>query len=133
GAGSRWRDVYAVLKPENLTTVGGRVGDVGVGGFLLGGGIGFLSTEHGFGSDSIVNYEVVLGNGSIVNANLEQHADLYWALKLGSTNFGVVTRFDMTTFPQGAVWGGSQFFAIRDAPILLEHLVTFTKKLAEDP
>lgn len=99
----------------------------------LPGGIGFSSAEYGFGSDNIVNYEVVLGNGSIVNANRDQHGDLYWALKLGSTNFGVVTRFDMTTLPQGPVWGGSQFFAIQDAPVLLEHLVTFTKKLAEDP
>ncbi|KAJ4482430.1 hypothetical protein J3R30DRAFT_3459408 [Lentinula aciculospora] len=133
GAGSRWRDVYAVLQPENLTTVGGRVGDVGVGGFLLGGGIGFLSAEHGFGSDNIVNYEVVLVNGTVISASQNQHSDLYWALKLGSTNFGIVTRFDMLTFPQGPVWGGSQFFAIKDAPILLERLVTFTEKLAEDP
>ncbi|KAJ3800875.1 hypothetical protein GGU11DRAFT_742095 [Lentinula aff. detonsa] len=133
GAGSRWRDVYALLQPENLTTVGGRVGDVGVGGFLLGGGIGFLSAEHGFGSDNVINYEVVLANGSVINANREQHSNLYWALKLGSTNFGIVTRFDMLTFPQGLVWGGSQFFAIKDAPVLLERLVTFTEKLATDP
>ncbi|KAF8827915.1 hypothetical protein HHX47_DHR4000570 [Lentinula edodes] len=133
GAGSRWRDVYTVLQLQNLTTVGGRVGDVGVGGFLLGGGIGFLSAEHGFGSDNIQNYEVVLVNGSIINANQKQHSSLYWGLKLGSTNFGVVTRFDMFTFSQGPVWGGSQFFAIKDAPNLLERLVTFTEKLAEDP
>ncbi|KAJ4497062.1 hypothetical protein C8R41DRAFT_824588 [Lentinula lateritia] len=133
GAGSRWRDVYTVLQLQNLTTVGGRVGDVGVGGFLLGGGIGFLSAEHGFGSDNIQNYEVVLVNGSIINANRKQHSNLYWGLKLGSTNFGVVTRFDMFTFSQGPVWGGSQFFAIKDASNLLERLVTFTEKLAEDP
>ncbi|KAJ3729313.1 hypothetical protein C8R42DRAFT_160828 [Lentinula raphanica] len=134
GAGSRWRDVYAVLQPMNLTTVGGRVGDVGVGGFLLGGGIGFLSAEYGFGSDNVIEYEVVLANGSVIHAtNQNQHSDMYWALKLGSTNFGVVTRFDMLTYTQGPVWGGSQFFAIQDAPILLERLVEFTEKLAEDP
>ncbi|KAG7093432.1 hypothetical protein E1B28_007111 [Marasmius oreades] len=133
GAGYRWRDVYRELAVYNLTTVGGRVGDVGVGGFLLGGGISFLTPKHGFGSDNIVNYEIVLANGSIVNANVNDHADLYWALKLGSTNFGIVTRFDMATFPQGQAWGGSQFYAIDDARALLEKLVTFTKNLVQDP
>ncbi|THU92995.1 FAD-binding domain-containing protein [Dendrothele bispora CBS 962.96] len=133
GSGCRWREVYSALKPRNLTTVGGRVGDVGVSGFLLGGGIGFLSAEHGFGSDSVVNYEVVLADGSIVNANSREHPDLFWALKLGSTNFGIVTRFDMVTYPQQQVWGGSQFFALKDARALLDGLVSFTDKLAEEP
>ncbi|KAF5382383.1 hypothetical protein D9757_009809 [Collybiopsis confluens] len=132
-AGARWRDVYSVLKPENLTTVGGRVGDVGVGGFLLGGGIGFLSAEHGFGSDNVVNYEVVLSNGSIVHANSASHPSLYWALKMGSTNYGIVTRFDMMTYAQGPVWGGSQFYSIEQAPKLLDKLVKFTEKLDSDP
>ncbi|KAF9266702.1 FAD-binding domain-containing protein [Marasmius fiardii PR-910] len=132
-AGNRWRDVYRALAPYNLTTVGGRVGDVGVGGFLLGGGIGFLTAKHGFGSDNIVNYEVVLADGSIVNANMDDHADLHWALKLGSTNFGIVTRFDMITYPQGQAWGGSRFYAIKDASVLLKELVTFTEKLSVDP
>ncbi|KAK7033922.1 hypothetical protein VNI00_012546 [Paramarasmius palmivorus] len=132
-SGSRWRDVYNELTPYNLTTVGGRVGDVGVGGFLLGGGIGFLSAEHGFGSDNVVNYEVVLADGTVINANNNEHHDLYWALKLGSTNFGIVTRFDMSTIPQGLVWGGSQFYSLKDAPALLEKLVVFTKKLGEEP
>ncbi|KAL0579493.1 hypothetical protein V5O48_002535 [Marasmius crinis-equi] len=132
-AGSRWRDVYRVLTPHNLTTVGGRVGDVGVGGFLLGGGIGFLTAKHGFGSDNVVSYEVVLADGSIVTANDKEHSDLFWALKLGSTNFGIVTRFDMKTFPQGKAWGGSQFFAFDDAPILLEKLVAWTRKASDDP
>ncbi|KAK1224657.1 hypothetical protein PQX77_012402 [Marasmius sp. AFHP31] len=132
-AGSRWRDVYKELTPHNLTTVGGRVGDVGVAGFLLGGGIGFLTSKHGFGSDNVINYEVVLADGTIVNANDEENSDLYWALKLGSTNFGIVTRFEMRTFSQGKAWGGSQFFALDDAPGLLERLVGFTKKSSDDP
>ncbi|KAF5360067.1 hypothetical protein D9758_007587 [Tetrapyrgos nigripes] len=126
GAGCRWTDVYAALRPWNLTVVGGRVGDVGVAGFLLGGGIGFLSSEHGFGSDNVLNYEVVLADGSIVNANTEEHADLFWAFKLGSTNFGIVTRFDLAAFPQGQVWGGSRFYAVKDARDLLDGLVSFT-------
>ncbi|KAJ7229968.1 hypothetical protein GGX14DRAFT_553471 [Mycena pura] len=67
--------------------------------FLHGGGISFLSLEHGFGFDNVVAYEVVLADGTIVVATTHSHPDLYWAIKYGSTNFGIVTRFDMTTFP----------------------------------
>lgn len=96
-------------------------------------GISFLSIEQGFGSDNILNYEVVLSNGSIVDVNQPSLPDLYWALKFGSTNYGIVTRFDMTTYPLGQMWGGSRFFNISLGPPLLEYLVRFTDKLKEDP
>ncbi|KAJ7477313.1 hypothetical protein B0H11DRAFT_1300347 [Mycena galericulata] len=133
GAGSSWRAVYHFLDPYNLTTVGGRTSDVGVSGFLLGGGISFLSLEHGLGSDNVVAYEVVLANGEICVATPNSHPDLYWAIKYGSTNFGIVTRFDMTTFPLGKFWGGAFFYSISQARPLLDSLVTSTAKLAEDP
>lgn len=151
GSGCRWRDVYGVLEPLNLTTVGGRSSDVGVGGFLLGGmsslvarshiinklvvsgGISFLSLREGFGSSNIVNYEVVLADGSITDVNEHSHSDLYWALKLGSTNYGIVTRFDMITYPQREMWGGALFFDISQGLPLLDALVDFTQNLADDP
>lgn len=97
--GGRWRNVYADLEKQGVTVTGGRDGDVGVGGFLLGGGNSFFSGRMGFGCDSVVNYEVVLGNGTIVNANNETNADLWRALKGGSSNFGIVTRYDMEALP----------------------------------
>ncbi|XXG96804.1 hypothetical protein Hte_003095 [Hypoxylon texense] len=86
GSGSNWGQVYAFLEEHGLTAIGGRQKDVGVGGFLLG------------GADSIVNFEVVLADSTIVNANQEENPDLYRALKGGGTNFGVVTRFDIQTY-----------------------------------
>lgn len=71
---------------------------VGVGGLLLGGGVGWTTPRTGFGCDSVVNYEVVLRNGQIVNANATSHSDLWRALKGGSSNFGIVTRFDLQAF-----------------------------------
>ncbi|KAF7353913.1 Fad binding domain-containing protein [Mycena venus] len=133
GSGCRWHHVYAALKPHNLTTVGGRVPDVGVAGFLLGGGISALSLAHGFGSSNIVNYQVVLADGTIRDVNEQTLSDLYWALKLGSTNFAVVTRFDMTTYPLSDVWGGSLVFEISKGPALLQSHVDFTAKLSSDP
>ncbi|KAJ6630385.1 hypothetical protein B0H10DRAFT_984870 [Mycena sp. CBHHK59/15] len=133
GAGCRWHEVYSALKPYNLTTVGGRVPDVGVSGFLLGGGISVLSPAHGFGSSNILNYQVVLADGLISDVNQEMLPDLYWALKYGSTNFAIVTRFEMTTFPLLDVWGGSFVFDISHAPALLQSHVDFTAKLVSDP
>ncbi|KAL0572242.1 hypothetical protein V5O48_009724 [Marasmius crinis-equi] len=105
GPGSRWQEVYKAMAPYNVSTAGGRINAVGVGGFLLGGGIAFGSVDTGFGGDSVFNYEVVLSDGQIVNANKDTNPDLFWALKLAGTNYGIVTRFDMRTFHSPSIWG----------------------------
>jgi FAD/FMN-containing dehydrogenase len=97
--GGRWRDVYANLETYGVTAAGGRDGNVGVGGFLFGGGISYYQAQIGFSRDTIVNYEVVLGNGTIVNANRTANADLWKVLKGGGNNFGIVTRFDVEAIP----------------------------------
>ncbi|KAL0573632.1 hypothetical protein V5O48_008328 [Marasmius crinis-equi] len=93
-----WGEVYTTLSSLNLYVAGGRLPVVGVGGFLMHGGISFSSFEHGFASETVVNYEVVLADGSIVNANATSYPDLFWALKWGSTNYGIVTRLDLSTY-----------------------------------
>ena len=65
---------------------------MGVGGLLLGGGLSFLSAQYGLAADNVVNYEVVLASGSIVNANATSYTDLFWALKGGGNQFGEHTR-----------------------------------------
>ena len=111
GPGGQWQDVYETLAPHGVTVTGGRAGSVGVGGFLTGGGNSFHSASHGMACDTVVNFEVVLGNGSIVNANANENPDLWVALKGGSGNLGLVTRFDLSVikFPDLArqdIWGG---------------------------
>ncbi|KIK51148.1 hypothetical protein GYMLUDRAFT_50717 [Collybiopsis luxurians FD-317 M1] len=133
GPGCTWHDVYTVLQPHGLAVVGGRSSGVGVGGFLMGGGISFLSLQHGLGSDNVVNYEAVLADGSVVNANMGTNSDLHWALKLGSTNFAIVTRFDLVTFPLAEMWGGGQIYDISMAELLVDNLESVTRKLVEDP
>ncbi|QPC78109.1 hypothetical protein HYE68_008861 [Fusarium pseudograminearum] len=105
-AGSIWRDVYEALEPFGVTAAGGRTSTVGVAGFLTGGGNTFYTARYGFGCDQVVNFEVVLGDGRIVNANKTENADLWKALKGGSTNFGIVTRFDLQAFDAPLLWGG---------------------------
>jgi hypothetical protein len=111
GAGNTWYDVYTKLQPLGLTVIGGRVSAIGVGGLTLGGGISFFSGRYGWACDNVNNYEVVLADGSIQEVSYSSpYSDLYWALRGGGNNFGIVTRFDLMTFPQGDLWAGSETF-----------------------
>ncbi|KAF4860920.1 FAD-dependent monooxygenase yanF [Colletotrichum siamense] len=119
GPGARWAGVYEeVEKHGDLTVTGGRGGNVGVSGLTLGGGASYHTGYRGFACDDVKNYEVVLADGTIVNANAGENPDLYKALKGGSNNFGIVTRFDMQTFSSapGGLYGGLIFmdYAYRD-------------------
>ncbi|EFX03777.1 FAD-binding domain containing protein [Grosmannia clavigera kw1407] len=104
GAGARWRDVYPQLTPHNVTVMGGRLGSLGVGGFLSGGGLTFLSRRQGFACDNIYGYEIVLASGEVTYVTEASHAGLWLALKGGSNNFGIITRFDVLTFPSNRMW-----------------------------
>lgn len=112
---------------------GGREGLVGVGGLLLGGGKTFYTCRVGFACDQVINYEVVLADGSIVEANNKTNPDLFRVLKGGSNNFGVVTRFDMTTFPAGPIWDGNVMYTRDDTDALIAAFVDFTKNLTANP
>lgn len=106
GAGTTWGEIYSQLDARGLTVGGGRASSVGVSGLSVGGGISYLGPRVGWMCDTIINFEVVLANGSIVNANHHQHADLLWVLRGGSNNFGIVTSVDLRVFEQGQLWGG---------------------------
>ncbi|KAK8062253.1 hypothetical protein PG997_014350 [Apiospora hydei] len=107
GAGATWDAVYQKLDPLGRTVAGGRVAGVGVGGLTLGGGISHLSPQHGWTCDTVLNFQVVLSTGEVVDANSEENADLFFALRGGGNNFGIVTRIDLQTFEQGLVWSAS--------------------------
>lgn len=149
GTGLSWRQVFSFLLPYNLTTTGGRSSHVGVGGFLLGGmsflyrlsikihpitgGLSFLSYDQGLGSTNVLAYEIILPDASIARVTQHSNPDLYWALKYGSTNFGIVTRFEMTTFHLGEMWGGANYYPPSYGIALFQALVQFTANLAKDP
>ncbi|PYH40334.1 FAD-binding oxidoreductase [Aspergillus saccharolyticus JOP 1030-1] len=125
GPGFRWQQVYDFLEPYELAVPGGRLGPVGVPGLLLAGGISYYGNQVGFACDSVINYEVVLANGTIVEANATSHADLFWALKGGSSNFGLVTRFDIETLPSTKVWAGTWTVAEEYIPDFLAATAAF--------
>ncbi len=133
GPGCRWREVYAELHKHGRVVAGGREGNVGVAGLILGGGNTFFTARRGFACDNVVAYEVVLADGRIVVADKDNHADLFRALKGGSNNFGIVTKFTMTAIPCDKVWGGMAFLPKDVIPAATDALVAFTDNVANDP
>lgn len=106
GVGTTWGSVYDYLDDLHLSVNGARSAGVGLGGLTLGGGISYFGPRYGWTCDTVANFEVVLANGTIVNANDEENPDLLWALRGGANNLGIVTRIDLQTFEQGDLWGG---------------------------
>ncbi|KAH7092319.1 hypothetical protein FB567DRAFT_557838 [Paraphoma chrysanthemicola] len=110
GPGNTWARVCQQLDPHGLGVAGGRAGDVGAGGYTLGGGISFFASAQGWGCDNVRTFELVTADGSIISVTHSSHPDLYWALRGGGPNFGIVTRFDYETFPQGDIFAGSLYY-----------------------
>ncbi|KAK9784142.1 putative Bifunctional solanapyrone synthase [Seiridium cardinale] len=97
GGGARWADVYTLLDPLNMSAVGTRntTDDE-----ILQGGISFFSQGHGWSCDSVIEFEIVLANGSVVMASEWANPDLFWALRGGGSNYGIVSRVTIDAFPQ---------------------------------
>ncbi|KJZ77354.1 hypothetical protein HIM_03078 [Hirsutella minnesotensis 3608] len=104
GSGATWDAVYAKLDPLGLSVAGGRVAGVGVGGLTLGGGISYFGPRQGWTCNQATSFEVVLADGSVVQASGEHNSDLWRGLRGGANNLGIVTRVNLTTFEQGLLW-----------------------------
>lgn len=107
GPAATWDAVFAKLDPLGLSVAGGRVAGVGVGGLTLGGGLSYFGPRYGWTCDTAIVFEVVLADGSIVEASESQNTDLFHGLRGGSSNFGIVTRIDLKTFKQEAIWAAT--------------------------
>ena len=124
--GALWGDVDHETQAHGLATTGGIVGHTGVAGLTLGGGIGFLMRKHGLVVDNLLAAEVVTAEGRIVHASADEHADLFWALRGGGGNFGVVTSFRFSLHPVGpTVIAGPVFWAADDTADVLRFYRDF--------
>lgn len=124
GPGLRWEQVYEYLDPFGLVVVGGRIAPVGVPGLLLNGGVSFYNAQYGWACDNVINYEVVLPDGKIVQANSATNSDLFLALKGGSSNFGIVTKFTLKTYVSKGIWAGVHI-------VSEEHLDAYSAAIVE--
>jgi FAD/FMN-containing dehydrogenase len=130
GAGAVWGSVLAAATPFGLAPLSGSSPDVGVAGYTLGGGVGWLARRHGFAADSLLRAEVVTADGRLVNASADEHADLFWALRGGGGGFGVVTALEFRLHPVARVYAGTAYFAIDRAA---ETLARYREWIASAP
>jgi FAD/FMN-containing dehydrogenase len=110
GGGAMWRDVDAPLVAQGLTMPGGTFDTTGVAGLTLGGGLGHLMGVHGLTLDRLVSAQAVLASGDVVVASAVDEPELFWALRGGGGNFGVVTEFEFALEPLPQVFGGMLTF-----------------------
>lgn len=112
GPGAGWGQVYNTLDPLGLTVLGGRDVSVGVGGLTLGGGISWLSPRYGWVCDTVLRFQIVLADGTIAIVDEKNRPDLLFALRGGSNNFGIVTRFDFQTIKHKQMLGGINVYNV---------------------
>jgi FAD/FMN-containing dehydrogenase len=131
--GALWGDVDHETQAHSLATTGGIVSHTGVAGLTLGGGIGFLMRKHGLAVDNLLAAEVVAADGGIVRASVDEHPDLFWALRGGGGNFGVVTSFRFALHPVGpTVMAGPVFWAADDTTDVLRFYRDFAAEAPDE-
>jgi len=130
GGGSLWEDLDPPCLRHGLATPGGTFGDTGVGGLTLGGGIGHLVGLYGLTLDNLIGATVVTAAGEVVRAGEDENADLFWALRGGGGNFGVVVDFTFRIQPVGRLLGGVLVYRLEDA---VEVLTTWRALAADAP
>ena len=126
GAGATWTDVVPVADAVGLAPVAGSSTNVGVVGYLLGGGLGPLARSHGFSSDRLESLTVVTGDGEVVEASATEHPDLFWALRGGRAGLGVVTQLRLRLVEVPELYAGSLVFDTEHVEAVLRGWLAWT-------
>ena len=129
--GATWGDFNAATYPFGLATTGGIISTTGVGGLTLGGGIGYLARGYGLSLDNLVSADVVTADGKFLIASEEKNADLFWAIRGGGGNFGVVTSFEFRVHPVKDIYGGPMFYELKHIGDVLRFYREYIKDAPE--
>src|SRR5213083_2642623 len=132
GGGCTWGEVDRATNEHSLATPSGIISSTGVGGLTLGGGLGHLTRGLGLTIDNLLSADVVLADGRFVVANAQENSDLFWALRGGGGNFGVVTSFVFKAHPVDTVLAGPMFWELSDAADVMKFYAEFISKVPEN-
>ncbi|HVF01112.1 MAG TPA: FAD-binding oxidoreductase [Rubrobacteraceae bacterium] len=130
-AGVKWADVLPEASAHGLAGLQGSSSDVGVVGYTMGGGFGWLGRKYGFAADSVKEADVVTADGELIKASAHENADLFWGLKGGGGNFGIVTSLEFALYPITHVYGGDLFYPVERAAEVLELYSRWSADLPE--
>jgi len=131
-AGTLWLEVTEAATPHGLFPLSGSSPDVGVVGYTLGGGLSWLGRKHGLAANSVTAIEVVTPDGKLVRATPDDHAELFWGLRGGGGNFGVVTAMEFRLYPYGEVYAGMFLWPYERHADVLRAWRDFTRTASED-
>lgn len=130
--GCVWGDVDHATHPFGMATPSGFISTTGVAGLTLGGGVGYLSRRYGLTIDNLLSTDVVLADGKLVTASADENADLFWAIRGGGGNFGVVTSFLFRLQPVDTVYAGPTFWSLDQTEAVMKAYREFILKAPED-
>ena len=132
GGGCTWGDVDHATHAFGLATPSGIISTTGVGGLTLGGGIGHLTRKCGLTIDNLVSADLVLADGSFVKANADENPDLFWAIRGGGGNFGIVTSFTFKLHPIDTIYGGPMLYELSETAEVMKWYRDLIKRAPED-
>lgn len=132
GAGTRWKDVMEAAAPHGLAPLNGSTSHVGVVGYTLGGGHGVLARKYGFAADHVRWVELVTAEGRVVEVTADSDPELFWALRGGKGNFGIVTAMEFDLVPVSRLYGGGLFYPAEASAELLRRWASWSATLPEE-
>ena len=132
GGGNTWGEVDHATHPFGLAVPAGIISSTGVGGLTLGGGVGYLSRKYGLTIDNLLEADMVLADGSFVTANADKNSDLFWAIRGGGGNFGVVTSFKFQAHPVKNIYGGPTLWPIEKTKEMMEWYDEFINNAPDE-
>jgi len=131
-AGALWADVVQEAQPHGLGGLMGSTSHVGVVGYTMGGGFGWLGRKYGFNAASVREADVVTADGELVRVSLVEHPDLFWGLGGGGGNFGIVTSLKFDLYPIGMLYGGNLIYPVEKAPEVLDAYARWSADLPDE-
>jgi hypothetical protein len=131
-AGALWTDLVHEAQPHGLAGLMGSTSHVGIVGYTMGGGFGWLGRKYGFNAASMLQADVVTADGELVRVSADENEDLFWGLGGGGGNFGIVTSLEFGLYPVGTLYGGDLIYPMEKAKGVLEVFARWTKNLPDE-